>query len=199
VVGVQQALSQRLRLWRACAGADSSTVNGGFEFKALRQLLTGSQTRVTVSDVHVGKDLTYADLDLLLAAVPAAPVTTRSLALTQWTSPGFLAATVSLMKEGRTPAGTASKGKRFTRTYPYNGVLHDLELRSAERLDRYVQEGRSFGRAIRGRFRVVNHATGEETPFMVVYGAQGDLTDVPLLISWRPRWWLEVECVIRHD
>jgi hypothetical protein len=45
---------------------------------------------------------------------------------------------------------------------------------------------------------VLNRTTGEETPFMVVYGAEGDLTGVPLLISWRPRWWLEIECVLRN-
>ena len=161
--------------------------------------LTGSQARVTVSDVRVQKDLTYADLDVLLAAVPAAPSKTKTVAMAQWTSSGFLAAAASLMEEGRTAAGNASKAPHFVRTYPYNGQLYELQLRSADHVDRHTREGRSFGPAIRGRFRVLNRTTGEETPFTVVYGVEGDLTGVPLLISWRPRWWLEIECALRDD
>jgi hypothetical protein len=62
-----------------------------------------------------------------------------------------------------------------------------------------MREGRSFGPATRGRFCVLNRTTGEETPFTVVYGVEGDLTGVPLLISWRPQWWLEVECALQND
>ena len=47
------------------ADKNTSRADGIHGFKALRQLLTGSQARVTVSDVRVQKDLTYADLDVL--------------------------------------------------------------------------------------------------------------------------------------
>ena len=180
------------------ANKNTSRTDGIHAFKALRQWLTGSQARVTVSDVHVQKDLTYADLDVLLSAVPAASSETKTVAMPQWTAPGFLAATASLMEEGRTAAGKTSKARHFVRTYPYNGQLYDLQLRSADHVDRHTREGRSFGPAMIGQFRVLNRTTGEETPFTVVYGVDGDLNGVPLLISWRPRWWLEIECVLRH-
>ena len=181
------------------ADKKTSRSDGIHAFKALRQSLTGSQAQVTVSDVRVQKDLTYADLDVLLSAVPAAPSKTKTVAMPQWTSPGFLAATASLMEEGRTAAGQASKAQHLVRTYPYNGQLYDLQLRSADHVDRHTREGQSFGPAIRGGFRVVNRTTGEETLFTVVYGVEGDLAGVPLLISWRPQWWLEIECALRND
>ena len=180
------------------ADKNTSRTDGIHAFKALRQWLTGSQARVTLSEVRVQKDLTYADLDALLSAVPAAPSKTQTVAMPQWTSPGFLAATASLMDEGRTAAGRGSKAQHFVRTYPYNGQLYELQLRSADHVDGHTREGRSFGPAIRGGFRVVNRTTGEETPFTIVYGVEGDFAGVPLLISWRPQWWLEIECVLRH-
>ena len=183
----------------ADADRNTSRTEGTHAFKALRQSLTGSQARVTVSDVRLQKDLTYADLEVLLSAVPAAPSNTNTVAMPQWTSPGFLAATVSLMEEGRTAADKASKAQHFVRTYPYNGQLYELQLRSADHVDGHTREGRSFGPAIRGGFRVLNRTTGEETPFTVVYGVEGDLAGVPLLISWRPRWWFEIECALRND
>jgi hypothetical protein len=186
---------------QSVADADRNTnrTEGVHSFKALRQWIAGSQARVTISDVRVQKDLTVADLDALLSAVPAAPSHTNTVAMPQWTSPGFLAAAVSLMEEGRTAAVKASNAGRLVRTYPYNGQLYDLQLRSTDHVDRYTRDGRSFGPAIRGGFRVLNRTTGEETPFTVVYGVEGDLAGVPLLISWRPRWWLEIECALRTD
>jgi hypothetical protein len=186
---------------RSVEDADQSTrrTDGIHAFKALRQFLTESQARVTVSDVHVRKDLTYADLDMLLSAVPGAPSTTKTVAMAQWTSPGFLAAAASLMEEGRTAARTGANPQHLVRIYPYNGELYQFQLRSAEYAGRYTREGRSFGPAIQGQFRVLNRTTREETLFAVVYGVEGDLTGVPLLISWRPRWWLEIECLLRND
>jgi hypothetical protein len=176
----------------------TSRSDGVHAFKALRQVLTGSQAQITISDVRVQKDLTYADLDLLLSAVPAAPSNTKTVAMAQWNSPGFLTAAASLMEAGRTAAaGKGSHGQHLVRTYPYNGQLYELELRSGDRIDNHTREGRSFGPAMRGHFRVLNRRTGEETPFMVVFGIEGDLAGVPLLISWRPRWWLEVECALK--
>jgi hypothetical protein len=180
------------------ADRNTSRTDGTHVFTALRQLVTGSQARVTVSDVRVPKDLTYADLDSLLASVPAAPSTTRTVAVAEWTSPGFLAAAASLIEEERTAAGKAAKSP-FARVYPYNGELYELQLRSTERVERHSRDGKSFGPAIRGRFRVINRTTHDETPFTVLYGVEGHLAGVPLLISWRPRWWLEIECVLDDD
>jgi hypothetical protein len=181
------------------ADKNTSRSDGTHAFKALQQSVTASQARVTISDVRVSKDLTYADLDALLSAVPAAPAKTKTVAMSECTSPGFLAAAASLMEEGRAAAGKTSKAPNFVRTYPYNGQLYELRLRSADQVDQHTREGRSFGPAIRGRFSVLNLTTGYETPFMVVYGVEGDLTGVPLLISWRPRWWFEIECALRND
>ena len=180
------------------ADRNTSRTDDVHAFKALRQVLTGSQAHVTISDVRVRKDLTYADLDMLLSAVPAAPFKTKTVTMAPWNSPGFLTAAASLMQEGGTAAASGSHGLPLVRSYPYNGELYELELRSADRIDNHAREGRSYGPAMRGRFRVVNRRTGEDTPFAVVYGIEGDLAGVPLLISWRPRWWLEIECALRN-
>ena len=165
-------------------------------FKALHQQVTGSEARVTLSHVRVGTDLTYADLDRLLAALPEAPSRSKVVPIGAWTSPGFLAATATLLEEGRAATGRTSTSAHPLRVYPYNGQLYTLQLQSAERIDRFTRETRAFGRAIRGRFQIVNLKTRSETPFTVVYGVDGDLTGVPLFISFRPRWWLEVDCVL---
>jgi hypothetical protein len=178
--------------------ADRNTSRGGsgHMFKALLQYVTGSKARVTVSNVQVAKDLTYADLDTLLASVPAAPSNSKTVPLAAWTAPGFLAATANLLEEGRVGTARSSRSTYPARVYPYNGQLYEVQLRSAERIDRFTQENRAFGAAIRGGFRIVNKKTGDETGFTIVYAVDGDLAGVPLFISFRPRWWLEVNCLL---
>ena len=184
---------------QSIADADRNTGRTGevvHTFKALHQRITGSEGHVTLSNVRVGKDLTYADLGTLLAAVPAAPSQSKVVPMAAWTSPGFLAATASLLEEARAAAGRTSTSAHAVRVYPYNGQLYELHLQSAERIEKFTRETRAFGRAIHGRFEIVNLKTRAETQFTVVYGVDGDLTGVPLFISFRPRWWLEVECVL---
>ena len=82
------------------------------------------------------------------------------------------------------------------RIYPYNGQLYELQLQSAEQIDHFTQDMRAFGHAIRGQFRIVNLKTRAETPFTIVYGVDADRKGVPLFISFRPRWWLEIDCVL---
>jgi hypothetical protein len=177
--------------------ADRNTSrDGDHMFKALHQHVTGSEARVTVSNVRVAKDLTYADLDTLLVSVPSAPSNSKSVPLAAWTSPGFLAATANLLEEGRVGTARSSRSTYPARVYPYNGQLYEVQLRSAERIDRFTQENRAFGAAIRGGFRILNKKTGAETGFTIVYGVDGDLAGVPLFISFRPRWWLEVNCLL---
>ena len=70
-------------------------------FKALHQQVTGSEARVTLSNIQVANDLTYADVGTLLASVPAAPSRSKVVPIGDWTSPGFLTATAALLEEGR--------------------------------------------------------------------------------------------------
>jgi hypothetical protein len=174
----------------------SGAVTSVHMFKALHQRVTGSEADVTISNIQSARDLTYADLDMLLTAVPGAPSRSKVVPIAGWTSPGFLGATAALLEEGRAAAGKTLTSAHGVRVYPYNGQLYELQLLSAEPIDRFTQDTRAFGPAIRGRFRVVNRKTGAKTAFTIVYGVEGDLTGVPLFISFRPRWWLEVDCVL---
>ena len=179
--------------------ADTHTKSGAevvHVFKALHQQVTGSEARVTLSNIRVANDLTYADVGTLLASVPGAPSRSKVVPIGAWTSPGFLTATAALLEEGRAASGGALRSAHGVRIYPYNGQLYELQLQSAEQIDHFTQDMRAFGHAIRGQFRIVNLKTRAETPFTIVYGVDADRKGVPLFISFRPRWWLEIDCVL---
>ena len=116
---------------------------------------------------------------------------TKIVAMPQLTSPGFLAAMAR-------PDGRRTHGGRQSIESPAPRPHLSLQ-RSALRTALAIRGPRPPGHAGRtvvrcrdsGTVPGLNRTTGEETPFTVVYGVEGDLDGVPLLISWRPRWWLE--------
>jgi hypothetical protein len=184
---------------RSVEEADKSTLQRGERdhvFTALQQHVVGSKARIGVHDVRVATDLTYTDLEKVLLAVTRTPSKVRVASVAGWNAGGFLAATASLIEGSRlTAAGKPSSAPRV-RVYAYNGKLYDLQLQGTERVHRFERGGRRFGPGVRSRFRIRNRDTGRETSFTVVHGVDGELTDVPLFISFRPRWWLEIECVL---
>ena len=40
---------------------------------------------------------------------------------------------------------------------------------------------------------------GEETRFALSYAIDGRLAEVPLTISYRPRWWMQIDLVLADD
>jgi hypothetical protein len=45
-------------------------------------------------------------------------------------------------------------------------------------------------------FVVTNRATRETTEFEIAYGTEDTLSEVPVRIVYRPRWWLELQLTL---
>jgi hypothetical protein len=154
-------------------------------FKAIRARATGRTVATEVVTIAPGRPVTYRDLEGILAQLPPAGVM-RETSLADDVDSGFLAAVTGLIHDsvsgyrmdGRVPSG-------LRRTYVYAGRLYDASLRSAT-----VSRDRGV---IDGEFQVLNRTTGSTTAFRIAYGAEGTDAEVPARITYRPRWWLEVD------
>jgi hypothetical protein len=169
--------------------------SGTHLFKAIRSTTADGRTSAGITTLRVQNDLTYRDLESLLAMVPdRGNSPTRTLTLPAGTRPGFLVAVADLIHqsiESRT-APTTGAGSHGIR-YVYNGSFYTLRLRSLESLATSRIGGRTFSDVVRGRFETANEATGNRTRFEITYGASGALAEVPIHIVYRPRWWFQVE------
>ena len=54
----------------------------------------------------------------------------------------------------------------------------------------------SYGRATATDFVIINMHDGEQTRFSMTYGTQGRFEEVPLIVTYQPRWWMQVELTI---
>jgi hypothetical protein len=65
-----------------------------------------------------------------------------------------------------------------------------------EPLERFERKGRCYGRAVKGTFRTGRPQSPQQTEFELIYGADGEFAGVPIVITYQPRWWLQVELTL---
>ena len=172
---------------------------GGYVFRAIQGTATGHEARAGVTTVRVERDLTFRDINPLLAMVNSASdpsAESRAVALPAGTRPGFLVALSELVKQNvdgyATKASSFSPGKKAV-PYVYFGVFYDLTLRGSEFLKTTTIDGKRYTDVARTDFEVKNRTTGETTRFQLTYGTSGPLSGVPVHAVYQPKWWFEVQ------
>jgi hypothetical protein len=158
-----------------------------------------------VTGTHAVKapaDLSYHQLEDLLQLLPAEPRARRTVELPPGTERGFLVAMTAMIS---TSTGPCRSGRREDVSnvgvvpYLYNQTLYDLSITSCRHKPERRTSPGSLSDVIDGRFQVRNRRTGHITKFQLAYGLSEGLHGVPVRIVFRPRWWMELELVLRRD
>jgi hypothetical protein len=172
---------------------------GGYVFRAIQGTASNREARAGVTTVRVERDMTYRDIDPLIALVNGATDPTaenRSVALPPGTRPGFLVTLSELVKqsvEGYSKQASAFSPSKQPLTYVYFGVFYDLSLRGSELLKTTTIDGQRYTNVARSDFEIKNRSTGETTRFQLTYGTTGALAGVPVHAVYQPKWWFEVQ------
>ncbi len=165
---------------------------GGFVFRAMRSRITGNRAEAGVVTYRSPSDLTFRDIGPLLARVNGIGGPRQSTQVPPDTWPGLLFAVADVLNE--TMKHPVKAGARVPvpqpRRYVYYRTLYDLKVDSL----RAIADPQARERALLdAEFEIINQRTRESTRFLMRYAADG----VPLRITFRPRWWFEVELVLR--
>lgn len=173
----------------------------GYVFKLIRAQARDGALTSTTSTGRFTRDYTYRELADLVTAFSLPHVTTaapKQARLEAGVKPGFLLALADLMHE--TVASFSRSGQqgltRRSSAFAYNGRVFDVTL-DPPRVLRNQQYGeRTYTRLLQGDFVMRNRATGKKESFSIVFGAEGDIQEVPIFISYQPRWWFKAELVL---
>jgi hypothetical protein len=165
-------------------------------YRAIRTTIRDGSASSAVFQLSDERPLTYRDLDTLLQSVPAEQPPRRAVSLPEGTRQGFLFALEELIAGTLDQCRSASRQLPAALPYVYNSRFYTLRLRKCDFESHRRIGGRVFSGVIRAELETRNNATGNDTTFRLVYGADGDLKAVPLLIVFRPRWWFEAELVL---
>jgi hypothetical protein len=149
--------------------------------------------------VQAPANLTYRELDALLALIPLKSQKPRTVELPPGTQMGFLVAMDSVIAASidrcRSTKDAATK-EVFPVPYVYNQTLYEVFLLSCDFRPQLRTKTATFADVVDARFEVRNRATHAETTFHLFLGTSGELRGLPLRAIFRPRRWLEVELVL---
>jgi len=161
--------------------------HGDHPFKIIRATVDGEQAQSVVTSIGAPYDYSFRQLqtvlDLALRESPQGKP--RTIRLPPGTRPGFLAALADAM---HTPTGPIA--------YVYHGRIYELRRTDARTIPDLRIAGASYGRAIAADFTTTSTHDGEQTRFSMTYGTEGSFAEVPLRVSYQPRWWMEVNLTL---
>ncbi len=161
--------------------------HGDHPFKIIRATVDGEQAQSLVTSIGAPYDYNFRQLqtvlDLALRESPQGKP--RTIRLPPGTRPGFLAALADAM---HTPTGPIA--------YVYHGRIYELRRTDARTIPDLRIAGASYGRAIAADFTITSTHDGEQTRFSMTYGTEGRFAEVPLRVSYQPRWWMEVNLTL---
>lgn len=161
---------------------------GRHPFKVIQATVDGDRASSLVTTIAAPEDYTFRQarsaLDLARRESPAG--TSRVLRLPPGTRPGFLAALADAMHAR--PTGPI--------TYVYYGRLYELRQTRVQTIANLHIGQVAYGAAAAADFVITSKHDGEQTRFSMTYGTSGSFADVPLKVTYQPRWWMQVELII---
>lgn len=161
-------------------------------FDTIRGHVTADEAMARVGTLHAPSELTYQSAGTVLDHVLAdTSLPVKQLSRAGNVRAGFLSALSELM--------AASIEKKPVQKVPYihGDRLYELRQLEITPLSRYERDGRTFDKVIRGRFETGQAGVRSGTRFELIYGASGPLAGIPILISYQPKWWLQVDLVLQ--
>jgi hypothetical protein len=160
-------------------------------FDTIRGFVMASDASARVGNVYAPSVLTYRNADTVLKTVLAdTSLAVKRLPRHRDVRAGFLSSLNELIAAN-------IEGKPLRRIpYIHGDGVYELRLVESTPLARFERDGRTFEKVIRARFETGRAGTRSGTRFELVYGASGPLTGVPILISYQPKWWLQVDLVL---
>ncbi len=186
------------------ARAHVEQAQASYVFKLIRTRVAGGESQALVTTGAFTRDYTYRDLPALLGGFDSSSVTTakpRQVRVGQNAKPGFLIAVADLIHDTTYAyhrSGTSGLTRRAV-SFAYNGTLYDLTLAAPRVLKNARYGDRSYPLLLQADFAVHNRTTGGNEQFSVVFGADGAIEEVPVYISYQPRWWFKAELLLDEN
>jgi hypothetical protein len=170
-------------------------------FKVIHAAIDAEQSRSVVTAVGAPSDYSFRQVRAVLALASDGDTAAQSrvVRLPKGTRPGFLSALAEIIHAQAESAHAGALHAATPLTYVYHGKLYELRGTSVQFKPTLEVNSSRYARVVSAQFATKNLADGEETRFALSYAIDGRLAEVPLTISYQPRWWMQVNLVLADD
>jgi hypothetical protein len=171
---------------------------GGRPFDTVRGRVGLMEAHARVGTLLAPASLTYKDVPAVLKLMfedTSKPL--RRLDRPSGVRCGFLTSLTELVNRTLAVPQVGRPSEMASIPYVHGDRVYKLRLLESTGLARFEQDGHQFEKVIRSRFETarINSRTG--TRFELVYGTTGHLRGIPILVSYQPTWWLQVDLVLQ--
>ena len=175
--------------------------SGLHTFKVIHAAIDAEQSRSVVTAVGAPADYSFRQVRAVLALAGDAETAGKSrvVRLPRGTRPGFLSALAEIIHAQADSARAGALHAGTPLTYVYHGRFHELRGTSVQFKRTFEVNSSRYERVVSAQFATKNLADGEETRFDLSYAIDGRLAEVPLTISYQPRWWMQINLALADD
>jgi len=173
---------------------------GAHTFRVIHAAIDAEQSRSVVTAVAAPADYSFREVRALLAlASDGQAGQSRVVRLPQGTRPGFLSAISEVIHAQADSARAGALHAGSPVTYVYHGKLYEIRSTNVELKPTLEVNSSRYARVVSAQFVTKSQKDGEETRFALSYAIDGRLAEVPLSISYQPRWWMQVSLALADD
>jgi hypothetical protein len=177
----------------------AAEAKGSVVFKMIQATVsqTESVSRLTVSTVP--RDYSYRELGAIVEVLSkeTAPPKILKTPVPPGGRAGMLTAIIELLRDGvesvkRTGKAPGRKGLG----YAYYAKQYDVTRVSAAVERNAAYGGVTYPKLLRSEFEVRARKESWAESFTIVCGFDGPLAEIPVFLTYQPRWWFKVEMVL---
>jgi hypothetical protein len=173
---------------------------GAHTFRVIHAAIDAEQSRSVVTAVDAPADYSFRQVGALLAlANDGTAGQSRVVRLPRGTRPGFLSAITEIIHAQADSARAGALHVGSPVTYVYHGKLYELRGTSVQLKPTLEVNSSRYARVVSAQFMTKSQKDGEETRFALSYSIDGRLAEVPLTVSYQPRWWMQVNLALADD
>jgi hypothetical protein len=171
---------------------------GEHTFKVIHAAIDAEQSRSVVTAVGAPADYSFRQVRAVLALAGNSDTESKSrvVRLPRGTRPGFLSALAEIIHAQAESARAGAVHAGAPLTYVYHGKFFELRGASVQFTPALEVNSSRYARVVSAQFATKSVADGEETRFALSYAIDGKLAEVPLAISYQPRWWMQVNLAL---
>jgi hypothetical protein len=172
---------------------------GGVTFNMIRATVDPSESVSRVTSATVGRDYSYHELNPLMELLvkEGAPSAIRRVPVPPGGRLGLLLSLTELLHDGvETVRSTSKAPGRKSLPYAYYRKQYDLLRVSSEIEKQVTYGGTTYPRLLKSAFEIKPRGESWAETFTIVCGVDGPLAEVPVFMTYQPRWWFKLELVL---
>jgi len=177
----------------------AAEAKGSVVFKMIESAVSRTEavSKVTVSTVP--RDYSYRELDALVDVLTkeTTPPKIQKTPVPPGGRTGLLSAIIELLQDGvQTVKRTGKAPGRKGLGYVYYAKQYDLTRVSSNIERNATYGGVVYPSLLKSDFQVRARAESWSESFTIVCGLDGPLAEIPVFLTYQPRWWFKAEMVL---